>query len=77
MVNPVEQESLVGVEALTPETSGGCVVGSGGCKSNRIDPKFWLAAPIRPLIFGCEPRNALWADLLLNTGLDEVVWRNC
>ncbi len=57
-VNLVEQENLVVAEALALETRGGHVVGSGGGNSySRVDPKFWLAAPIRHAIFGCEFRR--------------------
>ena len=31
--------------------------GSGVTNYNRVDPKFWLAAPIRHLVFGCEFRR--------------------
>jgi hypothetical protein len=42
--------------------------GGEGTSYDRVDPKFWLAAPIRHFIFGCEPRIAAWSILPLGSG---------
>ena len=49
--------------------------GGGGNSYSIVDPKFWLAAPIRHFIFGCEIRPHFWgvvAGLLEKIG---AAWR--